>query len=340
LNLPSSPDLIRFDEFMSMALYGPAGFYSSGGHAGRRGDFITSPEVGPLFGAVLARRIDAEWRRQGEPDVFDVIEVGAGPGTLARSIAAARSAVAQAGALRYTGVETSSSQRTLHPEGITSVESMPSRVRNGMVVANELLDNLPFRLAVWDDGWREAYVTERGGKWVEVLLPFDVLPPSLPVSGVPHGARAPVQDAAASWVQDALALLDDGCVLVFDYCVGVTAELALRPWREWLRTYRQQQRGVHYLNQPGTQDITTEVCVDQLILAAGEPDSVRSQAQWLSVWGIDELVAEGRQWWEEKSSAPDLRAMTGRSRVREAEALCDPSGLGTFTVLEWTTTRS
>lgn len=322
-----------------MALYGPSGFYSSGGQAGRRGDFLTSPEVGPLFGAVLARRIDAEWHRQGTPPVFDVIEVGAGPGTLARSIAAARGAASRAGALRYTCVETSSAQRARHPEGVVSVDAMPQSVAHGMVVANELLDNLPFRLAVWDDGWREAYVTDRGGKWVEVLLPFDVSPTSLPISGVPHGARAPVQDAAGVWVRDALGLLDEGCVVVFDYCVGVTAELALRPWREWLRTYRQQQRGAHYLAEPGSQDITAEVCVDQLIRAAGEPDNVRSQAQWLSVWGIDELVTEGRQWWEEKSSAPDLRAMTGRSRVREAEALMDPAGLGSFTVLEWNTPR-
>ena len=46
---------IRFDEFMRIALYGSHGFYTTGGQAGRRGDFITSPEVGPLFGAVLAR---------------------------------------------------------------------------------------------------------------------------------------------------------------------------------------------------------------------------------------------------------------------------------------------
>ena len=52
---------IRFDEFMRLALYGEHGFYSDVGRAGRRGDFITSPEVGPLFGAVVARFIDAEW---------------------------------------------------------------------------------------------------------------------------------------------------------------------------------------------------------------------------------------------------------------------------------------
>ncbi|MFM7879652.1 MAG: class I SAM-dependent methyltransferase, partial [Acidimicrobiaceae bacterium] len=45
---------ISFEKFMELALYAPAGFYSTEVRAGRRGDFITSPEVGPLFGAVVA----------------------------------------------------------------------------------------------------------------------------------------------------------------------------------------------------------------------------------------------------------------------------------------------
>ena len=58
---------LRVDEYLTVVLYGPHGFYTTAGHAGRRGDFITSAEVGPLFGAVLARWIDAEFVRQGEP---------------------------------------------------------------------------------------------------------------------------------------------------------------------------------------------------------------------------------------------------------------------------------
>ena len=83
---------IPFREFMNIALYGADGFYTSGGHAGRRGDFITSPEVGPLFGAVLTRMIDAEWHRQGEPSLFTVVDAGAGPGTLCRGILSAEPA--------------------------------------------------------------------------------------------------------------------------------------------------------------------------------------------------------------------------------------------------------
>lgn len=331
----AGPDLLRFDEFMELALYGPAGFYTAGGIAGRRGDFLTSPEVGPLFGAVLARAMDAEWHRQGSPSLFHVVDAGAGPGTLARAVLAASPEVLRAGALRYTCVEQSAAQRQRHPDGVESVAEMPGRIEHGYIVANELLDNLPFRLAVWDSGWREAYVTQQSGRWVEVLLPLDEVPSALPASGVPHGARAPIQQRAGEWVSAAIASLDVGRVVAIDYCSGVTASLAMRPWREWLRTYRQQQRGAHYLTEPGSQDITVEVCIDQLSQSAREPDAIRAQAQWLQLWGINELVEEGRRWWEDKASAPDLRAMTGRSRVREAEALVDPTGLGGFTVLEW-----
>ena len=75
---------------MEAALYDPEdGFYASGGSAGRRGDFLTAPEVGPLYGAVLARALDTWWAELGRPDPFVVVEAGAGPGTLARSVLAA-----------------------------------------------------------------------------------------------------------------------------------------------------------------------------------------------------------------------------------------------------------
>jgi SAM-dependent MidA family methyltransferase len=319
----------RFDEFMADALYGPNGFYSVGGRAGRRGDFLTSPEVGPLFGAVLARALDVWWTASGRPDEFCFIEVGAGPGTFARSVIAAQPEVLRSGALRYLAVEISESQRASHPAGVESLAEIPAGPISGVVFANELLDNLPFRLAVMDGQWREAFVDDAGDEVLGAAIDVaDLLP-----TNAPHGGRAPLQTAATEWVTDIVSrLVDGGRLVAIDYVTGRTAELAMRPWRDWLRTYRGHERGEHYLRNPGSQDITTQVCLDQL----PEPSIVRSQAQALQLWGIEELVEDGRRIWSEQAARPGLEAMTARSRIRESEALLDPAGLGNFLVMEWT----
>jgi len=321
---------IPFSEYMRLALYGEGGFYTTGGRAGRRGgDFITSPEVGPLFGTVIARALDAWWKELGSPSQFDVVECGAGPGTLARSILAAQPECANA--MHYVAVEISASQRSLHPQGIESRQTMPDGPITGVILANELLDNLPFRLFVFDGSWMEAFVSQAtGGQFVEVLRTPDVVPSCLPQTA-PLGSRAPIQDAAASWVRDCMSKIDHGRLLLFDYCSATTAEIALTPWREWLRTYRDQDRGTHYLSDPGSQDITTQVMLDQLPTGF----TVSTQADFLTQWGIDELVREGADYWENMKQAPDVAAMKMRSRSTEAVIISDSDNLGCFEGLVW-----
>ena len=319
--------LLRFDKFIDIALYGEHGFYRTAGRAGRRGDFITSPEVGPLFGAVLARALDVWWDELGRPDPFTVVDAGAGPGTLSRSVLGANPRCASA--MRYVAVEVSQMQRALHPAGVESRADMPTEPFVGIIIANELLDNLPFRLFVFDGGWREAFVAIEGERFVERLMTISDIPACLPTLTT-HGARVAVHDAAIRWVGDAFSLLQAGRLVVFDYCTSST-EMAGRPWREWLRTYSGHERGAHYLQAVGNQDITVEVAVDQL----PAPNIVTSQMEFLREFGIDGLVEEGRVAWERAASSPTVAAMTMRSRVREAEALCDPAGLGGFSVLQW-----
>lgn len=321
---------IPFREYMYHALYAEHGFYSSGGRAGRRGDFLTSPEVGPLFGTVIARWIDSQWNAHGRPDDFQIVEVGAGPGTLARAVLAAEPDCLDH--CDYVAVEVSASQRESHPDGVRSASEMPTRIEHGLVIANELLDNLPFDLWVFDEGWRQAHVVDSGGAFSEILV-SEPVPACLP-SRAPHGSRAPVHTDALQWLADIFSRVGSGAVLAFDYCTAFTAEVAQMPWREWLRTYSGHQRGVHYLRDTGLQDITTQVCIDQLA-SVREPDAVRTQSQFLKLWGIDELVDEGRRTWEAAAAAPTLHAMKMRSRVSESEALLDSSGLGAFTALEW-----
>jgi SAM-dependent MidA family methyltransferase len=288
---------------MEAALYGPDGFYErEGGGAGRRGDFLTAPEVGPLFGAVVARGLDAWWDEQGRPDGFTAYDVGAGAGTLGRSLALAGSAH------RYVAVDRSATQRARH-DGLESAAALPDGELVGVVVANELLDNLPFDLT-------------RDGE------PFD------PAQDWPETGLAPQQDQARRWVDGVLARLR-GRLVVLDYA-STTAAMAGRPWKDWLRTYRGHDRGGHPMDHLGRQDITAEVAVDQL----PAPGEDRSQAEWLRGWGIDELVEEGRRIWRARAHLGDLEAIRARSRVNEAEALLDPAGMGSFRVLEWSVPHS
>ena len=349
---------IGFEDLVEVALYhSEHGFYSAGGRAGRRGDFLTSAEVGPLFGAVVASALDGWWTEMGQPDVFTVVEAGAGPGTLARSVLTAAPGCAPA--LRYVLVERSAAQRELHrahlalelpehafasapepdeeielatppsPEGpiVVSVPQLPRIAGPCVVLANELLDNLPFGLHEHRDGrWCEVRIGLDGEALTEVLVPAAVDRPA-----APDGSRVPVQSAAASWVRDARHLAgEQGRVVVLDYC-ATTSELASRPWNDWVRTYRDHGPGAHPLEDLGRQDITCEVAVDQL------PDPARSatQADWLRRHGIDALVEQGKAVWRERAAIGDLAAVRARSRVPEAQALLDPGGLGAFRVLEW-----
>jgi SAM-dependent MidA family methyltransferase len=200
-----------------------------------------------------------------------------------------------------------------------------------VILANELLDNLPFRLFVFDGSWMEAFISQAtGGQFVEVLRTPDVVPTCLPQTA-PLGSRAPIQDAAVSWVSDSLAKISHGRLLLFDYCSNSTSEIALTPWREWLRTYRDQGRGAHYLTEPGSQDITAQVMIDQL--PAGF--TLSTQADFLKQWGINELVCEGTDYWESMKHAPDVAAIKMRSRSTEAGSLNGPNGFKKFVVIQY-----
>lgn len=304
---------MRVEEFVHRALYdGDRGFYETGGRAGRRGgSFVTSPEVGPLFGAVVARALDAWWEAAGSPTEWIVVDAGAGPGTLARTILAAEPGCRDA--LRLVTVERSAAQRALHPDHVECRADLPGAV--DVIMANELLDNLAFGLLERTPaGWEEVAVTPDGS--------------TEPDSG---GTRIPVAAVAAAWVADARNRLRPGGRLVcFDYA-DTTRALAGRPWTDWVRAFAGHERVGDPFAAPGTRDVTVVVPWDQL----PTPDEVDTQASWLRRHGIGDLVDEGRRYWVEHAAAPDLAAMRMRSRSTEAGALVDPEGLGAFWVGTW-----
>ena len=343
---------IPVSEYVDACLYDPdGGFYMRGGRAGgRSGHFLTAPEVGPLFGAVLARALDGWWAQLGEPAPFTVIDWGAGPGTLARSVMAAEPRCLSAGALEWIALERSPAQRALHPDhpAVKSAarlpDVLPQGAAAGVVVANELLDNLPFDIVRrTSDGWEELRVAvdqasgRRGFSLVAAPAPAEL------VAGLPDvavGARIPVQRAARSWVTAAHEVLGAGWIVALDYGADTRA-LAGRagPSEDlarglgWLRTHRHHQGGSSWLAEPGSCDIAADVAVDQV--QTDHPAVVCTQAAFLRAHGIEELVAEGRAAWGDRAGVGDLEALRARSRAKEAEALLDPAGMGAFNVLVW-----
>lgn len=374
-----------FSRFMDAALYDPdGGFFSRpGGGAGRAGaDFVTSPETGPLFGALVAGALDGFWERLGRPDPFSVVEAGAGRGRLAREVL--RAAPACAPAMRYVLVERSAAMRAEQrdqlvidppelaggpaergmpgeePEPVpgsgpvvTSLDALPGTdTVEGVILANELLDNLPFDLVERsaDSGWSEvrvataAPVPDRRGagpnRLTEVLVPAssglaaetDVLSAG---QDVPSGARIAVPWGVDAWIAAAASTLRRGWIILIDYGAPL-AELLDRGPRGWLRTYVRHRRGGHPLESPGHQDITADVATEAVDRAAARAglavETDTTQAAWLAHLGIDGLVAEGRAAWEAGAARPDLAALAGRSRTAEAAALTDPQGLGAHRV--------
>ena len=241
-----------------------------------------------------------------------------------------------AAALRYVAVEVS--RRATGPpprRRRVPVADLPDEPFDGVVLAHELLDNLPFRLVVHDGGWREALVTDAAdGTFAEVLsAPFDGTAAGAAGAGGPRcpGAAAG-RRRRRGWRRPGRSC-GAARSLVVDYARPTTAELAALPWRSWLRTYRGHERGAppaRRSRRPGHHRRTSPL--DQL----PEPDAAAHPGAVPARYGIDELVdggspARGRR----RRPGPDLAAMAMRSRVGEAEALLDPSGLGAFAVLSW-----
>lgn len=330
---------LPFDRFMDLALYHPElGFYGAGRlRSDRGGDFLTSPEVSPLFGETVAAFVTAERELVGGLD--GIVECGAGSGSLLEPVTAAFPDVSA------WAVEVSPAARNRLGErlpGVTVVASLAEVpvLSHGVVVANELLDNLPAAVAVrTGDGWVEEGVGVSGGRLVPVQLPArdEVVAWAEHHAGnAPVGTRVEVQLAAAAWLDEALGHLRRGVVVVVDYGDSGVALRSNRP-EGTVRTYRAHHLGPDPLAEPGATDITLDVDFAALAGAASDRGArveVTTQADFLTRWGLGRRLGDLRsaELAAARSGATMERLML-RSRVTEAETLLHPRGLGDFRVL-------
>jgi SAM-dependent MidA family methyltransferase len=222
---------------------------------------------------------------------------------------------------------------------VTALEEIPGPLV-GVVIANELLDNLPAAVAVRSGrGWRERVVAVEQGRlaWSSRSARPEVAAWAERYGGrVPPGGVVEVQLEAAAWLRQALGLVASGAVLIVDY--GDTAAgLGPRRAEGTLRTYRSHHLGPDPLLEPGETDITMDVNFSALAGAAREAGARVSwwrQARFLERWGLGEAIAVMRA--RERALAragAGLDRLRVRSEITAAEALLHPRGLGDFRVL-------
>lgn len=323
---------IPFAEFQSLALYGPGGFFSHSHVADRSGHFMTSPSLGSVFARVVGRAMDEWWSSLDCPEVFDFIECGGADGRLAQAIL--QLDLQCKNALRYTVVERSPTaiSRLREVNGVEVAEAFPADPVEGVVFANELLDNIPVRLLEQGpNGWLEVFVDLVNGEFCELLMPAR---PGMFVEGnFATGARIPFFGEAAQWLADALGSLHKGRVVCVDY-VRPTVEFVTLPQGDWLRTFRSHHPGRHPLFQPGSQDITCDVALDQLERVC-KPSRRWTQADFFSHYGIGDMRADYERTREAVAPAGGIEALLAQARLAEIAALTDPAGMGGFEVMEW-----
>ena len=332
---------IPFDQFMELALYSRQGGYFQGDRirSKQSGDFLTSPEVSPLFGETLAELVRREAVRAGLARPM-VVDVGAGSGSLLSSLLETLEEQVEPWAVEVSPPARAALAEVVGGARVVSeLDGLPSEI-SGVIFANELLDNLPMALARRRGaGWRELWVAVERGElvWMEAPVRPQVEEWLERYAGpTPEGGTVEVQLKAGRWVTDALQRLKTGALVIFDY--GDTAA-GLEPRRRegTLRTYRAHHLGPDPLAEPGRTDVTADVnftAVADTAREAGASVRLLRQDELLDELGLRRRITDlRRRELELARSGDDSRRLQVRSRRIGAETLLHPRGLGGFMVL-------
>lgn len=327
---------------MELALYHPdAGYYATATRrSGPSGDFVTSVDVGPLFGEMLAVAFAGMWRRLGAPEAFDLVEAGAGDGRLSRNVldAAVDADARFYESIRLHLVERSAKGREAaarllghHASRVAAItSSLPDRFA-GVLFANELIDALPVHVVVMREaGLREIYVDVEDDRLFERedALSTPALEEHVVLAGpLPRpGCRMEVSLAASEWLHGVARHLVRGFVVLVDYGSEMAASLRTSSTGT-LRGY--SRHVVHpagegrppWLTAPGECDMTYQVDFQSLrreAEAAGlDVLGLQSQMQFLAGPGLAGRIAE--------RAGSDVAGLARRLALK---TLLLPEGLG------------
>ncbi|MFZ2509115.1 MAG: SAM-dependent methyltransferase [Steroidobacteraceae bacterium] len=302
---------LPFSRFMEAALYAPGlGYYMAGqARFGPGGDFVTAPEISPLFARCLATQIAEMMKRAGGGDL---VEYGAGNGTLAAGLL---QALAATGDLprRYRIVEISAALRARQRERLAELQGLqlalewldgpPAADWQGVAIANEVLDAMPVeRFRASRDGCEAIGVVAAGDGFAFASRPADtalagavrIISSSLP-EPLPDGYVSELRLQLPAWIRAASARLAKGVLLLCDY--GLPRAQYYHAARDGgsLCAFFRHRRVEDVLARVGLQDLSAWVdftAVADAAAGAGlEVAGFATQAHFLAALGIDRELA-------------------------------------------------
>ncbi|MDP1611661.1 MAG: SAM-dependent methyltransferase [Sulfuritalea sp.] len=316
---------ISFARYMELALYAPGlGYYAGGSRKfGVAGDFLTAPELTPLFGQTLARQV-AQILAASSPFV---IEAGAGSGKLAADLLPALAALGclperyrileLSGELRARQQATLAEQAPQYADRVEWLDELPQRF-SGCLIGNELLDAMPTHALRWSDEAGEPAVLEGGVSVTDGRLTMVERPAACALLEAAHALhveapyRGEISLAARSWVSELAHRLEQGAMLLIDY--GLPRHELYHPQRDGgsLRCHYRHRVHEDPLWFPGLSDITSHVDFTAVAEAGFDVGlevlGYISQANFLLNCGIGEMLQGQRVGAGGTASADDLRA--------------------------------
>ena len=309
--IDASDGSISFAQFMQIALYSPGlGYYNVGtAKFGAAGDFITAPEISPLFGRVVARQCKAVLQ---QTDKGQILELGAGSGKLAVDILRSLDDL-KSPPERYLILEPSPDlqarqQELIHEElpGLHRLVEWLSELPEdfaGVVIANEVADALPVeRFERADDAVLQMHVTadETGFDWSKKPAP-KVLAAAVErieadIGGtLPRGYQSEVSLGLPDWVAQLAMCLTKGLVLLFDYGLSRNEYYSRDHDQGWLRCHFRHHAHNEPLIYAGIQDLTSWVDFTAVAQSADEHGldiaGFVTQADFLISGGLEEELA-------------------------------------------------
>ncbi len=306
---------IPFARYMEIVLHEPGlGYYAGTAQKlGPRGDFVTAPELGSLFGRTLARQI-------ADLGSSEVLELGAGSGALADALLTRSDC-------RYSILETSANFKARQQARLGGrarwLERLPERI-DGVVLANEVVDAVPVHAVAWrPEGILERGVSLAGDRlaWSERPASGELLEAAKTIE-VPIPYESEIGLVARAWMRELASRLDHGVILIIDY--GFPRHEYYHPQRSMgtlMCHYRHTAHSDPFAH-PGEEDVTAHVDFTALAEAAAhaglEVLGYATQAQFLVNCGITDVLAE----------ANIDNALHYAPLAAEAQKLLSPSEMG------------